>query len=128
VLFGAKQKDKKLVGKMEEEAYPTYGVAAVVALMGVRGYTATRSVPSLVAGLVFGGALGASGYLIQDPNMRETGRALALGTSLVLGGVMGVRLLRTGKVYPAGVLATVGLGSAAWHGYSTVHGQPYRWK
>lgn len=100
------------------EALPTFGVGAVVALMGIRGFTATKSIPSLLAGLGFGTLFGVGGYLIQDPATSASGRTIALATSLTLAGVMGSRFARTRKLYPAGVLAAVGAGSSAWHGYS----------
>jgi uncharacterized membrane protein (UPF0136 family) len=95
-----------------------------------------------LAGLGFGTLFGVGGYLIQDPATSASGRTIALGTprrtthgtrttrhtheltrvcaatSLTLAGVMGSRFVRTRKLYPAGVLAAVGLGSSAWHGYA----------
>lgn len=62
------------------------------------------SVPSLAAGLVFGSILGYGAYqTTKNPN----NLALSLGTSAVLGGIMGVRFLNTGKVMPAGLLAAI---------------------
>lgn len=62
------------------EALPTYGMAAATALMGVRGFRSTKSVPSLAAGLSFGTLFGVSGYLLQDPATSGSGRTIALGT------------------------------------------------
>jgi hypothetical protein len=62
------------------EALPTYGMAAATALMGVRGFRSTKSVPSLAAGLGFGTLFGVSGYLLQDPATSGSGRTIALGT------------------------------------------------
>jgi uncharacterized membrane protein (UPF0136 family) len=62
------------------EALPTYGMAAATTLMGVRGFRATKSIPSLAAGIGFGTLFGVSGYLIQDPATTGSGRTIALGT------------------------------------------------
>lgn len=62
------------------------------------------SIPSLSAGLLFGSVLGYGAYqTTKNPN----NLALSLGTSAVLGGIMGVRYLNSGKVMPAGILAAL---------------------
>lgn len=62
------------------------------------------SIPSLSAGLLFGSLLGYGAYqTTKNPN----NLALSLGTSAVLGGIMGVRYLNSGKVMPAGILAAL---------------------
>lgn len=62
------------------------------------------SIPSLASGLLFGSLLGYGAYQItKNPN----NLGLSLGTSSVLGGIMGVRYLNSGKIMPAGILAAL---------------------
>ncbi|KAL1115103.1 hypothetical protein AAG570_007134 [Ranatra chinensis] len=62
------------------------------------------SVPSLAAGLVFGSVLGYGSYQTsRDPQNFH----LALGTSALLGGIMGVRFYNSGKLMPAGVITAL---------------------
>lgn len=49
---------------------------------GAMGYARKGSVPSLAAGLVFGGIYGYSGYLLHEN--RDNGLELALGASAVM--------------------------------------------
>lgn len=75
------------------------------------------SVPSLAAGLVFGGALTYGAYQMsgQPPNYVPQ-----LVTSSILAGVMGYRFYNSGKIMPAGmvcilsvaIIAKIALGTA----------------
>ncbi|XP_050440885.1 transmembrane protein 14C [Adelges cooleyi] len=86
--------------------YVQFAYAATVAAGGIFGYVKAASIPSLSAGLVFGSLLGFGAYqLSKNPN----NLALSLGTSAVLGGIMGVRYLNSGKIMPAGLLAAISL-------------------
>eukprot|EP00775_Hariotina_reticulata_P013651 gene13651-biopygen15591 len=64
--------------------------------------------PQLVAGLSFGAAYAAGAYLINagDP---ATGHMTALVSSAALTAGMGLRLAKTGKFMPAGVLTAAAL-------------------
>eukprot|EP00878_Enallax_costatus_P006957 GHUV01007291.1.p1 GENE.GHUV01007291.1~~GHUV01007291.1.p1 ORF type:complete len:111 (+),score=34.35 GHUV01007291.1:177-509(+) len=81
---------------------------------GVLGFLKKRSMPSLVAGLAFGAAYGASAYIINvgDP---ATGHLCGLVSSLVLTGAMGARFAGTRKVMPAGVMAAAGVLGAVYN-------------
>ncbi|KAG0713129.1 Transmembrane protein 14C [Chionoecetes opilio] len=69
-----------------------------------------RSVPSLAAGLVFGSLLSFGAYqLSNNPNDYY----LTLGTSTVLGGIMGLRFINSGKFMPAGLVAGLSLAMIA---------------
>jgi uncharacterized membrane protein (UPF0136 family) len=86
---------------------------------GVAGYVKARSVPSLVAGLACGGLFLGSGLLIkQGENVK--GHSAALLTSSALFGAMAPRALRTKKLMPAGLVALLGAGSAAYHAKKTM--------
>jgi len=64
----------------------------------------TASIPSLSAGLLFGSLLGYGAY---QTTKNPDNLTLSLGTSAVLGGIMGVRYLNSGKIMPAGILAAL---------------------
>ncbi len=170
------------------EALPTLGVGAVVALMGIRGFTATKSIPRFAIESIQLSLASLSSFDLRShslvnivcptrlPTIQLAGRSglrhpvrrgrlphpgpghqrlwphhrpryrphaharllwlfltgttrishtrthstahAHAATSLTLAGVMGSRFARTRKLYPAGVLAAVGAGSSAWHGYS----------
>ncbi|XP_025424837.1 transmembrane protein 14C isoform X2 [Sipha flava] len=86
--------------------YIGFAYAATVAAGGIIGYAKAASIPSLSAGLVFGSLLGYGAYqTTKNPN----NLALSLGTSAVLGGIMGIRFINTGKVMPAGILSILSL-------------------
>uniref|UniRef100_A0A670I6G2 Transmembrane protein 14C n=1 Tax=Podarcis muralis TaxID=64176 RepID=A0A670I6G2_PODMU len=79
-----------------------YGYAALVASGGVIGYAKAGSVPSLAAGLLFGGLAGVGAYQqSQDPKNVW----LSLIASGTLTGVMGMRFYNSRKFMPAGLIA-----------------------
>ncbi|XP_061821452.1 transmembrane protein 14C [Nerophis lumbriciformis] len=83
-----------------------YGYAALVASGGVIGYVKAGSVPSLAAGLLFGGIAGVGAYQVSnDPN----NVLLSLATSGALTGIMGKRFYGSRKFMPAGLMAGASL-------------------
>ncbi|XP_041823836.1 transmembrane protein 14C isoform X2 [Melanotaenia boesemani] len=83
-----------------------YGYATLIASGGVVGYAKAGSVPSLAAGLLFGGLAGFGAYQISnDPNNVW----VSLGTSAALTGIMGKRFYGSRKFMPAGLMAGVSL-------------------
>ncbi|KAG8507710.1 Transmembrane protein 14C [Galemys pyrenaicus] len=79
-----------------------FGYAALVASGGIIGYAKAGSVPSLAAGLLFGGLAGLGAYqLSQDPRNVW----VFLATSGTLAGIMGIRFYNSGKFMPAGLIA-----------------------
>lgn len=65
------------------------------------------SVPSLAAGLVFGGALAYGAFKVsQDPS----NYSFQLATSSILAGIMGYRFYNSGKIMPAGVVCLLSVG------------------
>nr|XP_057916227.1 transmembrane protein 14C [Doryrhamphus excisus] len=83
-----------------------YGYAALVASGGVIGYVKAGSVPSLAAGLLFGGLAGVGAYQISNDPSNVW---LSLGTAGALTGVMGKRFYGSRKFMPAGLLAGASL-------------------
>ncbi|XP_008276162.1 transmembrane protein 14C isoform X1 [Stegastes partitus] len=83
-----------------------YGYATLVASGGVIGYLKAGSVPSLGAGLLFGGLAGFGAYQISnDPNDIW----VSLATSGALSAVMGKRFYGSRKFMPAGLMAGASL-------------------
>ncbi|XP_041670415.1 transmembrane protein 14C isoform X2 [Cheilinus undulatus] len=83
-----------------------YGYAALIASGGAVGYAKARSVPSLAAGLLFGGLAGFGAYQISnDPNNIW----VSLGTSGTLSAIMGKRFYGSRKFMPAGLMAAASL-------------------
>ncbi|XP_056155319.1 transmembrane protein 14C isoform X2 [Lampris incognitus] len=83
-----------------------YGYAALVASGGVVGYVKAGSVPSLAAGLLFGGLAGFGAYQISnDP----TNIWVSFATSGALAGIMGKRFYGSRKFMPAGLVAGASL-------------------
>uniref|UniRef100_A0A673JQZ3 Transmembrane protein 14C n=1 Tax=Sinocyclocheilus rhinocerous TaxID=307959 RepID=A0A673JQZ3_9TELE len=80
-----------------------YGYAALVASGGVIGYVKAGSrVPSLAAGLLFGGLAGFGAYQTsQDPKNIFP----LLAASGTLAAIMGKRFYNSRKIIPAGLIA-----------------------
>ncbi|XP_076017224.1 transmembrane protein 14C [Genypterus blacodes] len=83
-----------------------YGYAALVASGGVMGYVKAGSVPSLAAGLIFGGLAGVGAYQISNDPQNIW---VSLVTSGALAGVMGKRFYGSRKFMPAGLMAGASL-------------------
>ncbi|XP_066233111.1 transmembrane protein 14C [Saccopteryx leptura] len=99
-----------------------FGYAALVASGGIIGYAKAGSVPSLVAGLLFGGFAGLGAYqLSQDPKNIW----VFLVTSGTLAGIMGMRFYHSGKFMPAGLIAGASLLMVAKVGIS-VFNRPHQ--
>ncbi|AWP20819.1 Transmembrane protein 14C isoform 4 [Scophthalmus maximus] len=83
-----------------------YGYSALVATGGVIGYVKAGSVPSLAAGLLFGGLAGVGAYQISNDPKNVW---ISLATSGALTGVMGKRFYGSRKFMPAGLMAGASL-------------------
>ncbi|XP_061777914.1 transmembrane protein 14C [Nerophis ophidion] len=83
-----------------------YGYAALVASGGVIGYVKAGSVPSLAAGLLFGGLAGVGAYQVSNDPRNVW---LSLATSGTLTGIMGKRFYGSRKFMPAGLVAGASL-------------------
>ncbi|KAM9712684.1 transmembrane protein 14C isoform 2-T2 [Menidia menidia] len=83
-----------------------YGYATLIASGGVIGYAKAGSVPSLAAGLLFGGLAGFGAYQISNDPKNIW---VSLATSGVLTGVMGKRFYGSRKLMPAGLMAGASL-------------------
>uniref|UniRef100_UPI0037E9BA77 transmembrane protein 14C isoform X2 n=2 Tax=Semicossyphus pulcher TaxID=241346 RepID=UPI0037E9BA77 len=83
-----------------------YGYAALIASGGAIGYVKAGSVPSLAAGLLFGGLAGLGAYQISNDPKNVW---VSLATSGALTGVMGKRFYGSRKFMPAGLMAGASL-------------------
>ncbi|XP_076004455.1 transmembrane protein 14C-like [Genypterus blacodes] len=84
--------------------------AVLVSAGGITGYVKAGSVPSLVAGLVFG-LLAAAGAYLTSHNPKNVW--LSLGTSGTLAVLMGIRFLNSWKFMPAGLMCLLS-GLMVW--------------
>jgi len=90
---------------------------ALTIIGGVIGYVKAGSVPSIIAGAITGVVLLIAGYIL--PEHRAAGLITALVVSLLLAAQFVPKLVRTGKMMPAGlmsILSVIGLVVAivAW--------------
>lgn len=92
-----------------------FGALTIVG--GVIGYVKAGSVPSIIAGAITGVLLLVAGWIL--PGNRTVGLAMALIVSVLLAVQFVPKLIRTGKMMPAGlmsVLSVIGIVVAivAW--------------
>jgi len=90
---------------------------ALTIIGGVIGYVKAGSVASIIAGAISGILLLIAGWIL--PNNRTIGLAIAFVVSLLLAAQFVPKLIRTGKVMPAGlmsILSVIGIVVAivAW--------------
>ncbi|KAL9442059.1 hypothetical protein AB3S75_020546 [Citrus x aurantiifolia] len=85
----------------------TLGYAALVGVGGLMGYLKSGSQKSLLAGGVSASLL----YYVytQLPTKPVLASSIGLGLSAALLGVMGSRFMKSGKVFPAGVVSLISL-------------------
>src|SRR5256885_16978316 len=85
-----------------------FGALTIVG--GVIGYVKAGSVPSIIAGAITGVLLLIAGYIL--PEHRAAGLITAFVVSLLLAAQFVPKLVRTGKMMPAGlmsILSVIGL-------------------
>lgn len=105
-------------------AHLNFTLGGLVAVGGAVGYFKRGSVPSLVAGLAFGGLLVGSGVLITNGESFQ-GHALASGVTGIMTAAMARRFVTTGgKFMPAGMVATVGAAGLAYNVKKTLEWMP----
>ena len=80
-------------------------LSIIVCVGGVAGFLKAKSKASLIAGLI-SGALLAVAYSISERNAQQ-GMILGAGMSALLCVVFGIRLKKTGKFMPSGMLLTL---------------------
>ncbi len=90
---------------MKKAFYITAVYSIIVICGGLVGCFIAGSIPSLVAGLVFGGLIALNSYKIYKGNVK--GMTLSLIQSLILGSFFLYRLKVTGKFMPAGMMVII---------------------
>eukprot|EP00096_Caligus_rogercresseyi_P005589 TRINITY_DN214_c0_g1_i1.p1 TRINITY_DN214_c0_g1~~TRINITY_DN214_c0_g1_i1.p1 ORF type:complete len:108 (+),score=27.16 TRINITY_DN214_c0_g1_i1:59-382(+) len=86
--------------------YIGFAYSAAVALGGIMGFVKRGSIPSMAAGVVFGGAAAFGAYQFSESHKSYH---VALGVSSTLLGVMGYRFVNSQKFMPAGLIAGLSL-------------------
>jgi uncharacterized membrane protein (UPF0136 family) len=104
-------------------AHLNFTLGGLVAVGGAVGYFRRGSVPSLVAGLAFGGLLIGSGVLISRGESFR-GHALATGATGIMTAAMAQRYLSTGKFMPAGAVAALGAIGLAYNAKKALEWMP----
>ena len=104
-------------------AHLNFSLGGLVALGGAVGYFKKGSVPSLVAGLTFGGLLIGSGVMISQGESYK-GHALASGVTGLMTVAMAQRFMTTGKFMPAGMVASLGAVGLAYNIKKTLEWMP----
>ncbi|PWA58509.1 TMEM14 family [Artemisia annua] len=89
------------------------GYAVLLLGGGLFAYNKSGSKGSLFGGLTGAVLMSAAYYLMQSPETKELGDALAFGASLLFALVFGIRFAATGKVMPAGFLLAVSMSLTA---------------
>eukprot|EP00924_Labyrinthula_sp_SR-Ha-C_P001059 maker-scaffold_7-snap-gene-12.35-mRNA-1 protein AED:0.03 eAED:0.03 QI:80/0/0.5/1/1/1/2/91/110 len=103
------------MSKVTGEAHIPLGMSVVLYVGGALGYTKSKSVPSLIAGITFGTGFVAAGYLISKGEGKQ-GHGLGLGLASILTLAMGARYSRSKKLMPAGIVAGTSGLATAYHG------------
>jgi uncharacterized membrane protein (UPF0136 family) len=80
-----------------------FGALTIVG--GVIGYVKAQSVPSIIAGTITGILLLIAGFIL--PQQRAVGLVMALIVSVLLAAQFVPKLIRTGKVMPAGLMSVL---------------------
>ena len=84
-----------------------YGLLALIG--GIYGYLKARSKPSLISGIISGSLLIFSAILQLQG--QTWGLTLAIIVTGILVVVFGIRLFKTGKFMPAGLMVALGIAS-----------------
>lgn len=95
-------------------AHLAFTLSVLTSAGGLFGYMKAKSQMSAFAGIAFGGAFAAAGYFINEGNV-PLGYDIATGASFTMCAAMSARFMKTKKVMPSGVLASIGLLSAGYY-------------
>ena len=94
-------------GKMDATRLYFLIFGALTIIGGVIGYVKAGSLPSIIAGAITGVLLLVAGFIL--PEHRAAGLITALIVSLLLAVQFVPKLIRTGKMMPAGLMSILSL-------------------
>jgi len=94
-------------GKIMNPSVVLFVWGAIVALIGVSGFVTSKSVPSLIAGIVAGALLLGAGALLKRG--KDFGFWLGAGVTLLLVLRFAPVFLKTQDVWPAGAMTVLGV-------------------
>jgi uncharacterized membrane protein (UPF0136 family) len=103
------------MSKIPGSAHMNLSLGAVIMAGGALGYVRKGSTASVLAGLLFGGLLMTSGYMISHDDSQYHGHLLATGTSGIMALGMGQRFVTSQKFMPAGLVAALGAACCAYN-------------
>jgi len=112
--------DSPNLGEFKRVDVAGIAFASLVAAGGLMGFVKKRSVPSLAAGLTFGGLAAFGAY---DATENPESPYVGLSVSGVLGAAMGARALKTRSVMPAGLVSLLSLGMFVKYGHAMYEGK-----
>jgi uncharacterized membrane protein (UPF0136 family) len=90
---------------MNSDAWHSFFLGWLIFGGGVVGYTKAGSLPSLIAGIILGGALLTATYLLLNNN--RIGLYVAAGTTALVWLKFAPEFKTSGDLFPAGLLAAV---------------------
>ncbi|KAH9821613.1 transmembrane proteins 14C-domain-containing protein [Melampsora americana] len=96
---------------MTGSAHPAYSLAALCTIGGTIGFIKTKSIPSLIGGILIGSIYGLSGQRIQSG--QRYGHEIATAASVIL---LASSIGRFRKSTVPKVLTTTGLFGAGYYG------------
>jgi len=97
---------KAAMSDMKKHDVTGYAFGALVATGGIMGFVKKRSLPSLLAGVTFGGLAAFGAYdASENPDTPYVGAAV----SGLLGTAMGARALKSKSFMPAGAVSILSL-------------------
>jgi len=108
------------MGDFKKHDIVGYAFGGLVAMGGIMGYVKKRSIPSLAAGVTFGGLIAFGAY---DASENPESPYVGLVVNGVLGGLMGARALKTKSMMPGGLISLLSLGMVAKYSSAIYEGK-----
>ncbi|PIA51477.1 hypothetical protein AQUCO_01100369v1 [Aquilegia coerulea] len=78
---------------------------------GLFAYSKSNSKGSLIGGVSGGALMAIAYYLMQSPETKSIGDALAFGSAILFSSVFGIRLVASRKLIPSGPLLGLSIGA-----------------
>ncbi|ONK72875.1 uncharacterized protein A4U43_C04F24310 [Asparagus officinalis] len=101
--------DAQLVADVAPVASAAYGTLLLGG--GLFAYARSGSKGSILGGLSGAASMAAAYYLMQSPETKQAGDAIAFGSAFLFSSVFGIRLASTRKFIPSGLLLLISVGA-----------------